>query len=992
MSHVTGAFVSLAGTPISIGPAFGAGNNVNFIPTAPPPAHGATKYVILHFQNASFPGTSRLEINLGYPSGEIDVFTSADGADFWSRPINVKAFPGDTVPITFFPDGGGGAQITGYGRGERHEEEVPGGSHDSFSNSDPFLITGSFLEPQYDPFWFCHQPPHWDNVAALPDGDIRKKVSHGVGMLVSVHGPHVSTCSCTLVGDDLVISAAHCIDLESDIASMSVIFNYQTKPNGDAPDGYSPVFHKIVQVINHGPLGGSSNIDYLLLRVKTPPGGLGIPPIPMRSTRPSVGEQVFGVSHPNGAVKKVSPSIADGFAVVTQSPSPPGRIHTQFDITGGSSGSGLFDTSGRFLGVLSSGWGGPFAPIVAERHAQCDIEYACSDEILNHLSGSLPASISRDVMLVLDRSGSMSEMTDSGLTKLQEAKNAASLFIQLIRAAGSDQVGLVTFSSSATTNFNLADVNAGNKNTLIGPAPFNTGIVGAIAAGGNTSIGAGLNAALSQFTANGLGGNKRTVLLMTDGLQNTAPNAEGASAALTNTDIFAVGYGTETSLNGELLTQIAQDHNGLYMRANDGLALMKFFALTFGNIFEAGTLHDPDYVLPAAKDHADPLPFSVCEESTVTIVLGWDKIVTPLSFRVQAPSGAIISPSAPGVEVSHGQTWTFMRIALPANGEQNGTWKVLVDRVKGGGEFPIPPADVRYFVNVLAKDGPVVKLSPQRKYYYTGEAYNPMIAIVKSDGYRAPNGKVSLYISKPLDGTGNILSKHGFENTPGEMDGDFIPARISSLKKLEARQKGQPLINYGSQVVSLVDEGSHWDGAMEPDGIFGINLPDLFRHEGHYTFRAVAQWGDGCTGSREISWSVHVLPGIDPGMTTVTTETVTALGGGKQRIRITFIPKDKFGNLLGPGRPGSFSLSAASGTVLSGGSVKDYGDGKYSVIADYDPSSGNPPGLVVSQPGREPAVVTPQDSKPRKCRDWTWLIAFLLLIIVILTTWIISQC
>jgi hypothetical protein len=520
-------------------------------------------------------------VNLGYPTGEIDVFQAADGADFWTRPIKVSALPGGNVPISYVPDAaGGGVQITAYGRGERHEEKSPVGAHDSFSNSDPFLVDGNFSEPQYDPFWFCHSPPHWENVEKLPNPDIRRTVSRGACMLVSVHGTHVSTCSATLVGDDLVISAAHCMNAPGDIASMSVILNYQTNSDGSVPGGYAPVFFKVIELVKHGPLGVSGNLDYMLLRIKTPPGGLGVSPIPMRSTRPAVGEQVFGIHHPNGAIKKVSPQQSDGFGVVLMNPGT-GQIPTQFDVSGGTSGSGLFDLAGRFVGVLSSGQGGPFAPRPQDRHPECNISYAASDDILNDISSAALPSIARDVMVVFDKSGSMSEVTDTGLTKLQEAKNAAALFIQLIRAAGGDQLGLVTFSSAATSVHDLQDVNTSSKNTLIGStAPFTGGIVGGIGAGGSTSIGGGLSVARDQMNLHGIGGNRRTIFLLTDGLQNSIPMVETVEGSLFNTDIFAVGYGSEAGLNGSLLTQLAQNHSGLYLRAGDGLTLLKFFALT----------------------------------------------------------------------------------------------------------------------------------------------------------------------------------------------------------------------------------------------------------------------------------------------------------------------------------------------------------------------------------------------------------------------------
>jgi len=106
--------------PLTIGPDSGEA------PTAPntwthnfahTPAPGGTKFLILHFINASLPAANRLEVDLGYGT---DVFSSADGADFWTRPVNVHVLPGGNVPIRYVTDGaaGGSVQLDRYGRGE----------------------------------------------------------------------------------------------------------------------------------------------------------------------------------------------------------------------------------------------------------------------------------------------------------------------------------------------------------------------------------------------------------------------------------------------------------------------------------------------------------------------------------------------------------------------------------------------------------------------------------------------------------------------------------------------------------------------------------------------------------------------------------------------------------------------------------------------------------------------------------------------------------
>ena len=109
MSHVTG---TVQPASLKIGPDFGPSTSpntwtVNFAYT---PAPTGTKLVMLHFTGASFPANNRLEVDLGYAGGEMDVFTSVDGTDFWTRPVNVYAV-GATVTIRYITNGAATGEI-----------------------------------------------------------------------------------------------------------------------------------------------------------------------------------------------------------------------------------------------------------------------------------------------------------------------------------------------------------------------------------------------------------------------------------------------------------------------------------------------------------------------------------------------------------------------------------------------------------------------------------------------------------------------------------------------------------------------------------------------------------------------------------------------------------------------------------------------------------------------------------------------------------------
>src|SRR5882672_2868002 len=246
MSHIVGT-VQVLGAPMNI-----AAGTTLFNPAQAP---GGTKFLLLHFQNLNFHAGDQLAIDLGY---DTDVFTAADGPDFWTRPINVYAFPAG-VSITY--TGTGNVQLDQYGRGERHLGE-PSQPMPSFSNCDPFY-QAAYVEPQYDPFWFCSFPPNWENATSTtPATDVRAKVVASTGMIVTVENSgvtgikQVSTCSFTLVDFDKVISAGHC-HTPTEALTASVTFDYETDATGNRPAGYNPRFYKVKAVIGQKNVGTS---------------------------------------------------------------------------------------------------------------------------------------------------------------------------------------------------------------------------------------------------------------------------------------------------------------------------------------------------------------------------------------------------------------------------------------------------------------------------------------------------------------------------------------------------------------------------------------------------------------------------------------------------------------------------------------------------------------------------------------------------------------
>jgi len=909
---------------------------------SPPPASTGTKFLMLHFTSAALGAGDRIEVPLGY---DTDRFDSTDGLNFWSRPLK-----GNTVDIDFF-DGGSGtgqASITEFGRGEGIQlggaDAVSGGN----ANGDVFMIDTPYAEPTFfNSAGVCAsgEKPSWENVEKLGAG-VMRDTARSVGMLIDAHAGDISTCSATLIAPDLILTAGHCADSLLAIESGSITFDFQTDDLGNRPAGYNPKFHKFKRLVKSGftvsgtapGVSTGSNLDYAVIQIETPPGGLGVPPRPIRATVPALGEEFFVIHHPRGTAKKVSRKPADPKCQLLL---VNGDVFTYgCDSDNGSSGSSVFDTSGRIVAVNDWAFGA------------CDNRGQSAAAVLVDFAKPAPAVQDVNVVLVLDRSGSMSELGFKGdKTKIQEAKEAAALFIDLLRTDHTHQVGLVTFSSTSSLNFASAPISPGNKDTLIGPAPArNAGIVGGIAPGGSTTIGGGLSQA--QGALPGASPNLPAILLMTDGLENTPPMISSVEGSLGSTRLCIVGFGSEGSVDGPRLTSLARNHGGIYTRAGEGLQLKKFFVLSFGNIFQTGISLDPFFVFPAGSSRMPPFPLQVCGEETITVVLSWESDKESLFLNLITPAGNTIDRSTPGVFSSSGNTWVYFRLQLPFAGEQNGTWQVQVTRFAGEGEFPAPLPEERFFVTAAVDGGPYFRpLEPRR--YYTGDVINPQVVLREPSGFLV-HAEIKLDVEVPQQGTGNILTQTGLRAAT-DKDGDTLDARASTLIALE-KERGT-LIPTTTKTFELVDDGDlDGDGALEPDGVFGRPLTDLALFEGTYTFHAVATYGEECTGTREASWSTYVSIGIDPGNTDVKTDPIGTGPGGCVLVRATMTPRDRYGNHLGPGRADSFQVTGQAGSTPVG-AVRDNGDGSYSIDLCWDPDSPNPPGVIVTQPDRPPVVV-----------------------------------
>jgi len=172
-----------------------------------------------------------------------------------------------------------------------------------------------------------------------------------------------------------------------------------------------------------------------------------------------------------------------------------------------------------------------------------------------------------NTMLIIDHSGSMSEQDGSSGTKISNAITAADNFVNLTAENPQNEVGLTSFSTTATTNSPLTTDFASV-----------TSQINTLKASGDTCIQCAIDQASQAITSGKRSGDKNVIVLLTDGIANYIEGTNGQvsestaeEAALTaatnahnanDTIIFVIGLGSD--VNTSFLQQLATSTGGQY--------------------------------------------------------------------------------------------------------------------------------------------------------------------------------------------------------------------------------------------------------------------------------------------------------------------------------------------------------------------------------------------------------------------------------------------
>jgi Mg-chelatase subunit ChlD len=166
-----------------------------------------------------------------------------------------------------------------------------------------------------------------------------------------------------------------------------------------------------------------------------------------------------------------------------------------------------------------------------------------------HQASATCGNVPTDIELIIDRSGSMNDYN-----KMNEAKDAATKFVDVMARDSRNRLGLISFSDSATTNNSLTDNFTSIKNNINNLQP-----------NGLTCIECAVKKANQDIATNGRPGVKKAVILLTDGKANyidgsnsqqpTAISEQKAIDAVNSgynaskTNFFTIGFGSDVNTN-----------------------------------------------------------------------------------------------------------------------------------------------------------------------------------------------------------------------------------------------------------------------------------------------------------------------------------------------------------------------------------------------------------------------------------------------------------
>ncbi|HFD39136.1 MAG TPA: VWA domain-containing protein [Anaerolineae bacterium] len=360
-------------------------------------------------------------------------------------------------------------------------------------------------------------------------------------------------------------------------------------------------------------------------------------------------------------------------------------------------------------------------------------------------------------------------------------------------------------------------------------------------AGGSTSIGGGLQRGQEQLTTLGNAGHPWAIVLLSDGLENTAPYVADVlpDIVASKTVVHTIGLGADA--DEPLMQDIAAQTGGTYHFAPGPQELAGIYNTIAGAVSGQQVLFsEPGTVQQGATDEKDVVVDSTVSEATFSI--SWSDSSSTLDLTLRKPNGAIVDPSVaasdPDIEFVSGSTYQYYRVQNP----MAGVWTMRTS----GGYIPLanaPQSSESYTVMVIGQTGLTLHLYLDEQ----GDSPNRTIKIAAtlSDDQAIRGATVTCQVQTPSTLSARLRALPWVET-----NGDSVPEPGAAA---QARADDSP----ASSTLTLYDDGNHGDGQAN-DGVYANTFTGIYQ-EGTYRILTLASgtsnYGESFT--RQVESSIY---------------------------------------------------------------------------------------------------------------------------------------
>ena len=527
------------------------------------------------------------------------------------------------------------------------------------------------------------------------------------------------------------------------------------------------------------------------------------------------------------------------------------------------------------------------------------------------------------------------------------------------------------------------------------------------------------------------------ILLLADGDHNlnstsgpATPEAWVPSLVGDGIRMFTIAYGVEGADSGvsfDRLERLAADTSGEALPADATTfgALNKSFRSALQDWLGLGGI-DPNSTINANQNKTH----NVCidrSDYTATFVVDWGADqANAIAFTLVSSTGEVITPSTPGISYRSNDTYAFYVIKGERirGGAGAGNWQM---RLTGASDLG---ANTKYSYSVLTGTPYVPKPQINPGLWTTGYALPLAIDLSHLPKARYSGLQLRASYDMPAESFRTFVSEADvdWETVSAAMFGRFGPrgqapgvavreranqptakatllepassiyeAKVAAIRASDGKFSNQRKVGE----MQLYDDGTHGD-RVAGDGIF-VNNALTFANDGLHQFHVFIDdlfaTPTACLG-RDFTVAHYVDVGLDAELlvANMAFEEISAqrffdpsgaryleapLAEGFVRRALVVSPKDRFGNLWGPGRAERVAFALDGARAAS--PVYDQGDGSYLQLIDYATGSEPMAWATVGDVTTQAVSVTelgetaPDDGEPPTIPTWI-LIALLIIV------------